>query len=340
MRSDFKVDIVIPWVDGNDPAWKREKEQYAAHVEKNEGNGESRYRDWGLMKYWFRSIEQNARWVNRIHFVTYGHLPAWLDVTNEKIHVVRHHEYIPSKYLPTFNANTIELNIHRINGLAERFIYMNDDTFIMNKVNRDFFWDRRGYPRQMMKVMCLDNYNPDVDFCLINFNDMGLINRNFSVHDFPKRRLFSRKYGLKTNIRNLVLPLSYVYPGFGQLHMPAPFLKSTFEEVWEKEQGYLDRTCLHKFRHYKDVNQWLMQYWQLVKGDFSPMNVLKYSKMYEIGTDDEKMYYELKRNKYQMACLNDSDGNIDFEKEKRKLTELMEKLFPAKSSYEKEIFVE
>lgn len=337
MKDNFKIDVVIPWVDGSDPVWKNDKERHMLNEKKNEGNGASRYRDWGLLKYWFRSMEQNAGWVNRIHFITYSHLPAWLDVSNEKLHIVQHHDYIPSKYLPTFNANVIELNIHRIPGLEDHFVYMNDDTFILSKINRRYFFNHEGLPRQMMKVMCLDNYDPNIDFCLINFNDMGLINRNFSVHDFPKRRLFSFKYGIKTNVRNLVLPLSYVYPGFCQLHMPAPFLKSTFAEVWNKEEAYLDHACTHKFRHYKDVNQWLMQYWQLVKGDFSAFNAAKYSKMYEIGTNDEEICRELKEHKYPVVCLNDSDGNIDFDREKTLMIELMEELYPHRSSYEKDV---
>ena len=53
--------------------------------------------------------------------------------------------YNTEKYLPTFNANTIELNLHRIEGLAEQFVYFNDDMFITDHVKpEDFFRD--GHP--------------------------------------------------------------------------------------------------------------------------------------------------------------------------------------------------
>jgi hypothetical protein len=53
---------------------------------------------------------------------------------------VKHEDYIPKEYLPTFNANTIELNFHRIKELSEHFVYFNDDTFITNYMNEsDFF---------------------------------------------------------------------------------------------------------------------------------------------------------------------------------------------------------
>lgn len=337
MKKDFEVDIVIPWVDGNDPVWRQDKERYSLDINGGEGNRESKYRDWELLKFWFRSIERNMDWINKVHFVTYGHLPQWLNTANEKLNIVIHKDYIPNKYLPTFNSHVIELNIHRIPGLADHFVYMNDDTFILDSVDRSYFFDKDGFPCQMMKIMCLDNYNPDADFCIINFNNMGLINRNFSIHDFPKKKLFSPRYDLKTNIRNMVLPLSYIYPGFCQLHMPAPFLKSTFAEVWKNEERYLDNTCTHKFRHYKDVNQWLMQYWQLVEGNFMPINAAKYSRMFEIGRNNKEMLDALEKHTYKMVCLNDSDMEMDFEKEKIQLIEVMERLYPIKSKYEKDI---
>ena len=36
---------------------------------------------------------------------------------------------MPEAYLPSYNSSAIELNIHRIRGLSEHFIYFNDDMF-------------------------------------------------------------------------------------------------------------------------------------------------------------------------------------------------------------------
>ncbi len=334
MKIDFPIDIVIPWVDGSDLTWNKEKEKYMKDIKKNEGNGNSRYRDWGTLRYWFRSIEKNVPWINKVHFVTCGQIPEWLNIKNSKLHFVKHEDYIPKEYLPTFSCNPIELNIHRISGLSEHFIYMNDDTFIMEPLERRFYFSDEGLPKQMLKVMCVDNYAPETDFVYINYNDMGLINRNFSVNDFPKSKLFHYSYGIKNNIKNLVLPLSYVFPGFCQFHMPAPFLKSTFEEVWEKEYEYLQNVSKNKFRNYKDVNQWLMQYWQLASAKFEPANIEKYCKMFEIGRDDIEICDAMEKHRFKVICINDSDGQIDFESEKEKIIELFDMLYPNKSSYE------
>ena len=75
--DDAPIDFVIPWVDGEDPAWRR---QFLA-VRRAEGAdaSEIRFRDWRNLRYWFRGVERLAPWVRRIHFITWGHLPAWLN---------------------------------------------------------------------------------------------------------------------------------------------------------------------------------------------------------------------------------------------------------------------
>src|SRR5574344_1149949 len=139
------IDFVIPWVDGTDENWILEKNKFDNMNDINLDNGESRYRDWQLLKYWFRGVEKYAPWVHKIYFITWGHIPNWLNVNNEKIVIVNHKDYIPDKYLPTFNSHTIELNMHRIKNLSENFVYFNDDTFIINKVDQNDFF-RKNLP--------------------------------------------------------------------------------------------------------------------------------------------------------------------------------------------------
>ncbi|HGF7620540.1 TPA: Stealth CR1 domain-containing protein, partial [Enterococcus faecium] len=88
-----KIDFVITWVDESDALWKKSKDNYALEYNMKL-NDASRYRDWGFLKYWFRSVEKNAPWVNRIYFVTEGHLPEWLDLSYEKLKVIKHSDFI------------------------------------------------------------------------------------------------------------------------------------------------------------------------------------------------------------------------------------------------------
>ena len=112
-KNTNPIDFVIIWVDGNDKQWQAEKAKYDGKTVTN-ANSEVRFRDWDNLQYWFRGVEKFAPWVNKIHFVTWGHLPKWLDTTNPKLNIVNHKDYIPSKYLPTFNSHTIELNLSLI----------------------------------------------------------------------------------------------------------------------------------------------------------------------------------------------------------------------------------
>ena len=55
-----KIDFVITWVDGNDPAWQKERAVYSKSSCTDEGQRGGidihRYRDWDLMRFWFRGI--------------------------------------------------------------------------------------------------------------------------------------------------------------------------------------------------------------------------------------------------------------------------------------------
>ena len=123
-----KIDFVIMWVDGSDPKWLQEKNKYSTN-KIDVDDAINRYRDMGTLKYWFRSVEKYTPWVNKIHFITCGHLPDWLNTNNPKLNIVKHEDYIPKEYLPTFSANPIELNLHRINELEEKFVLFNDEIF-------------------------------------------------------------------------------------------------------------------------------------------------------------------------------------------------------------------
>ena len=85
------IDFVITWVDGSDRAWREEKARYdnSGAVDDNE----ERYRDWEILNYWSLGLKICAL-VRKIHFVTWGHLPKWLNTEHPKLNIVRHEDYI------------------------------------------------------------------------------------------------------------------------------------------------------------------------------------------------------------------------------------------------------
>ena len=175
-----KIDFIVTWVDGNDPAWQKEKIKWEGNDGKvsdaADGNTECRYHENGLLKYWFRAVEKFAPWVNTVHFVTCGQRPEWLNEAHPKLHLVNHEDYIPKEYLPTFNSNAIELNFHRIEELSEQFVLFNDDVFLLRPVDPSFFF-RDGQP--VLKTSLKYGFVEYSNWCRILFNDYCLVNQIF-----------------------------------------------------------------------------------------------------------------------------------------------------------------
>lgn len=330
-----KIDFVIIWVDGNDPKWQEEKNKYTKEV--NEDSRDTRYRDWDNLKYWFRAVEECAPWVNKIHFVTCGHLPNFLNVNNPKLNIVNHEDFIPKEYLPTFNSHTIELNLHRIKDLEEKFVYFNDDMFIINKVKpTDFF--KKGLPCDMAV------FSPAIKedrngIGTVVMNNMGIVNEYYNKKAQVKKNLFkffNIKYGMQ-NIKNILLMPWRSFTGFYELHLPSSFLKQTYTELWNKENEELNNTSLHKFRDIRqDVSQWLIKDWQLASGNFYPRSH-RIGKLHTLNEDSnvEKILSSSKK-KYKMICLNDSEhiSDTSFKNLKEEVINQFEKFFPNKSSFE------
>ena len=139
------IDFVVTWVDMNDPVWKKDFAKAKGIIDNSRNQfSEARFRDYGFLKYWFRGVEKFAPWVRRIHFVTCGQRPEWLDTSNPRLHLVSHRDYIPEKYLPTFNSTVLEFYLDRIPGLSERFVYFNDDFYLTSPTGPDRFFAEDG----------------------------------------------------------------------------------------------------------------------------------------------------------------------------------------------------
>ncbi len=324
------IDFVLTWVDGNDEKWQ---DSYRNH-KGNKSINFAHYRDYGTLKYWFRAVEKYAPWVNKIHFVTCGQTPDWMNVNNPKLNLVNHSDYMSQDYLPTFSANPIELNLHRIDGIADRFVYFNDDTFVTAPTEpTDFF--KNGLPCDSVTFSAMIPSVKNEVITNIIFNDLLLLNCNFSKKQAVRKhfgKFFSLKYG-KGVFRNLYyLPIGK-YSGFVNPHLPNSFLKSTFEEVWEREGEILDSVSKNKFRTKEDVNQYLMRYWQIAKGEFAPRKQ-SVGVCLTISDDMENIKKCLAKQKYKLMCINDDPNVEDIDALMQKFTECMENAFPEKSSFE------
>lgn len=331
------IDFVVLWVDGADPEWAAEKNKYMG-ITINDSNSDNRFRDWGLMKYWFRAVEQYTPWVRKIHFVTWGHIPSFLNTEHPKLNIVRHDQFIPEQYLPLFNSAAIEMNVHRIDGLSEKFVLFNDDTILLKPLKeRDFFLN--GLPCGYYAELPASFVGVPKEWEHTIINNLGIINKHFSKKKTVRKnrkRIYSFQYSLKDNIRTWLLgninPDSYV--GFKNFHCPVPFEKSTFESIWNLEYEILSDTSSHKFRDNRDVNPWLALWWQLAKGDFVPRR--NSTRTFAVTSECiEEIVNCVIGQKYEMICLNDPSEEIDFDFLSDRLQKAFLTLLPNASEFEK-----
>ncbi len=326
------IDFVVPWVDDTDPVWRAQKEKYTGKAMK-EGNTEARYRDWDTLKYWFRGVEKFAPWVRYVHFVTDDQMPDWLNAAHPKLRWVKHTDFIPEQYLPTFSVNPIELNLHRIPDLAEHFVYFNDDVFLIRDTHpEDFFKD--GLP---CDIPILGPLYPDGFFAHMAFNNIELLNRHFSLKD--SIRANPAKWIRHQPIEGLIKLLLYgrrdLIPNSVSKHIHTSFLKSTFDILWEKEYDVIHHTCLHKLRTREDVTAYCVRDWQLFTGAFCPQKPIgKLFHTASMSRSSEAMDY-FKGQKGKVICLNDTEDEMDFEAHRDMILAAFEQLLPEKSSFEK-----
>lgn len=239
-----EIDAVITWVDGSDPTHQTKRDSFkSANVQKtiNTSKGITRFINNGELEFCLRSLNKNAPWLRKIFIVTDNQFPNFLPVevrSNKKIHIVDHKTIFKGyeENLPTFNSISIESMIHRIPGLSERYIYLNDDFVILKPVNvEDFFIDDKVYLKGTWKK--IQRFGPfrlkfSQTLNLI-LSSMFKINRSMSLLQQMKAAElagFNRQY-LKSP------------------HYPHPQIKNTILKYYDDHPDILNKNIKYRFRN-------------------------------------------------------------------------------------------
>lgn len=337
------IDFVVTWVDGSDPAWREEKERYEKQFGlacDKHSSGEKRYRDWDLFQYWFRAVEKYAPWVRNVYLVTWGHIPQWLNINSPKLKVVKHSDFIPDSFLPTFNSNAIELNLHRIEGLSEYFVYFNDDMFLGCPVKpEDFF--RGGKPSCTAIAYPLQNeFNSTFDH--IMFTAQGIINTKYRG-SVSKRITEHPELWFSTEYRNMdtynLLSAKYNWlPGMLCTHLPAPFRRSDFQSAWEIWPELMENTSFNKFRTAQDTTHFMVTLYCIMEGRFNAVSMEHHGyHFWNPPKQSQEIRDAISQKKYHAICINDSPSVSyeDFLRLKQEIHMTMDLTFPEKSSFER-----
>lgn len=325
------IDFVITWVDGADPVWLEKKAKHTGVLSQN-SDAVCRYRDWDFLRYWFRGVDKFAPWVRYVYFVTDDQKPEWLNTDNPRLKWVKHTDFIPQEYLPTFNSNAIEWNLHRIPGLSENFVYFNDDVFLIRPVEPEDFFSG-GLPCDNPGV---NSILPAAPFEQILFQNGLLINKHFSLKQSLRQHW--KKWARCQSPVGVLKLLWYgrrdALPGTTYNHIHIPYCKETFQTLWEMEGARIHETCTHKLRTTDDVNHFCIRDWRNLEGKFYPRKPLgKQFSTSDLACGDEMLTY-LKRQKGKVICINDGEKEVDFERHRQMIREAFETILPERSSFE------
>lgn len=291
------MDAVITYVDGNDPVWRQDYEKYT-----DMQLMKKRFRDWGTLKYLLRGIEVNMPFIKNVYLVV-SHLsqvPDWAETRN--LRVVLHSDIIPDDYLPTFNSTTIEMFLHRIEGLDEQYIYFNDDMFPVSKCAcTDFFEDGKAklgmtthlFASGLYKIQC----------------------RNSD-------RLARKALGLKPSCL-------FVRPQ----HICSPMLKSECENAYHKVRGEI-LSSISRLREYKNLNQYFYLDYMYHNGKLVAKKISNMHFSTAVASA-EKIGSFICQPTQCLCCINDVSMSEDrFENMRKVIIAAFEKRFPMKSRFE------
>ncbi len=293
------MDIVITYVNGNDPIWQKDYEKYT-----NVPILEKRFRDWGTLKYLMRGIEKHMPFIKNV-FLVVSHtsqVPKWANTENLKI--VLHKDIIPNEILPTFNCNPIELHLHNIEGLDEEYIYFNDDVFpVLDCKPEDFF--REG------KIV-------------LRFTKHIFVSGMFKQITRNSDRVARRALGLKPST-------VFLRPQ----HVCTPMLKSQCQEVYDIVKDELLRTSSSKTRLGENLNQYLFLDYMKLKG--LNINEAISKKHFSLALATEKALKKfLYHPTHNFVCINDVKLSEErYDTLRAVLLETFEAILPQKSRFEK-----
>ena len=291
------IDYVVPMVFHNDSAWQESFKQAGRQYDEQNVINFVRFRSWGTEELLVRCVLRFMPWVRRIYILLAqeSQVQPWMkelaenrEVQWPEVRVVFHREFMPQWALPTFNSCAIEMFLHKIPGLSERFVYGNDDMFPLSELREsDFFrateshgtlwpcqhYEERAFPEK-----------PNV------FHRICRNGQNFVAREFGMR------------LDGVIL-----MGGHGM----TPMLKSTWEHLWERGGDEI-KASVSAFRGPKNFIQWICPWWHHLTGkyvDYVPKRVYV-----SVKKPVEDVVRVIEAENAGIVCVNDHECERDYEK--------------------------
>ncbi|WP_419420263.1 Stealth CR1 domain-containing protein [Legionella sp. D16C41] len=247
------IDAVITWVDGQDKIHQKK----LAETLKNLGIQQrpvaaepTRFNECGELNYCLQSLSRFAPWLRTIYIVTDEQIPPIVQqledkIFIQKIKIIDHREIFAGfeDQLPTFNSVAIETVLWRIKGLANRFIYVNDDCALVRPMApEDFFKGNKVVLRGEWKTQTSKKWQ----------NYLYKLKASL-LHQPVKLLACSQHRTLQENSAKLA---GWEKRFFHLPHVPFPLKRSTFESFFKQHPHLLINNISYPLRDPK-------QYWPI-----------------------------------------------------------------------------
>lgn len=290
------IDFVFPYVTSDDIKWQQLYKNALTGRESDWAAGVERFRDNGMLKYVFRSIEVHMPWINKVHMIVMSdsQVPNWIN--RETVDIITHDEFMPKELLPTFNSCTIDMFLSKLPRVSNNFIYSNDDLITFKNLQPSYF------------------FQGSVPVYNINLRDY----KKTAPGDITRQ-----------NVYNLILNTNQKERVVTTQHGTVSYRKDWLEECFEKYKNEILNSC-SKFREPKNFNQYLFAFYQMFEKKI--LNDSKDIISYTVKNSQINRIFDDKFENHDFICIN--DDNSAAKDVWGQIINKIDKLLPNKSKYE------
>lgn len=232
------IDYVVPMVFHDDPLWQDDFRKVSRCYDDGNLCEFVRWRSWGTEELLVRCVRKFMPFVRTIYIILARESQKrdWMD--GDGISVVYHKDIIPERFVPTFNSCTIEMFLHRIEGLSDRFIYGNDDMFPLSPLEEKDFFEGDVPCLHHMEIPYPSNPNIFHSLCRSG------------------QRFVAREFGVdKSDV--------LIRGG----HSLTPMLRNTWLYLWEIGAADIEKS-ITPMRDGRNFSQWICPWWHYMSGNY------------------------------------------------------------------------
>ena len=279
-----EVDAVYLWVNDQDPKWQAKRAEFRPTGETKVAVAAARFRQFNELLTSIKLLAVNAPFVRKVYVVVDDQQPNLASLGHKlpfEIVLVNHTDFIPAKFLPTFNSRAITAHLHLIPGLSERFLYLNDDVFVgRSSVVEDWF----------------DGVKLRTRFTGTRFP---------AVETLPENEVL---YRARWKCVSLAKSKGWSVDDRMPEHAPYPLTKSIMTNLWKTFPTELTETAGSRFRTADAILPELLAFYLASGNNLStPVtdSSYKYVPMNEASGILPIIDLALKPNRFLTICLND-----------------------------------